>query len=205
MFEEILQALSMASYLEMVSVFFGLIYVVLAAKENLWCWPAAFISTGTAIFLFWDASLLMESALNVFYLLITFYGFYQWQFGGNSKTQTVSTNQGMKPLTVSSRGWRWHLTVISCVLVLSSMTGYFLADFSTAALPFIDSFTTWSAVAATWMVARKVLENWLYWIVIDLVSVWLYLERDLVLYAILYALYTILAVYGYSKWRAKIT
>jgi nicotinamide mononucleotide transporter len=179
--------------LEIVSVLFGLGYVVLAARENIWCWPAAFIGTGTAVFLFWDASLVMESALNVYYLAMAIFGWWQWRAGGDN-------NPG---LLISSWKSRQHLVAISLISVLTLVSGYLLSTRSAAALPYVDSFTTWSAVITTWMVARKILQNWLYWIVIDLVAMWLFAERGLYLYALLFLLYSLIAVIGHFQWNKQ--
>lgn len=179
------------SYLEIVSVAFGLIYVILAARENIWCWPAAFIGTGTAIFLFWDASLFMESALNIYYLFMAVFGWWQWQYGSDEKTE----------LAISAWTINQHIKAFGLIAILTLSSGYWLASNTEAALPFVDSFTTWSAVITTWMIAQKILENWLYWVVIDAVSVWLYAERGLYLYALLFAAYTVIAVFGYVKWK----
>lgn len=192
---EILNGLALAwqdtSRLEIVSVVFGLAYVLLAARENIWCWPAALIGTGTAILLFWDASLLMESALNVYYLAMAVYGWWHWRHGGQQDSGLV----------ISSWQSRQHFQAIALIAVLTLVSGLMLSRHTGAALPFVDSFTTWSAVITTWMVARKILQNWLYWIVIDSVSVWLYLQRELYLYALLFTAYTIIAVFGYLTWR----
>jgi nicotinamide mononucleotide transporter len=193
MIDTLLQAWQQVSTLEIVSVAFGLVYVVLAAKENIWCWPAAFIGTGTGIMVFWDASLLMESALNVFYLLMAVYGFYQWKYGGQQGDQ----------LSIASWQLPQHLKAITLIAALVVSSGYLLHNHTNAALPYVDSFTTWAAVVSTWMVARKILENWLYWVVIDAVAVWLFVQRELYLYALLFVLYTIIAVYGYLQWRVK--
>ena len=193
MIEALAVAWSATSNLELVSVLFGLLYVILAARENAWCWPAALLGTGTAIFLFWDASLLMESALNVYYLLMAVYGWWQWRHGGAQNTA----------LKISSFGFKHHALCLSLILAMTLLSGTLLDRNTDAALPFVDSFTTWAAVLTTWMVANKILENWLYWIVIDCVSVWLYLERGLVLYAALFVIYTAIALFAYFKWRAS--
>lgn len=181
------------SHLEMVSVFFGLLYVILAARENIWCWPAAFIGTGTAIFLFWDASLVMESGLNVYYLAMAVFGWWQWRWGSPDKS-------GLK---ISSWNIKHHILAIGIIVILTAISGYFLSTRSSAALPYVDSFTTWSAVITTWMVARKILENWLYWIVIDIVAMWLFSERGLYLYSLLFLLYTLIAIFGHFQWKKK--
>lgn len=181
------------SALELVSVVFGLLYVILAARENAWCWPAALINTATAIILFWDASLLMESGLNVFYLVIAVYGWWQWQYGGEGKSE----------LEISTWPLKKHLYALLAIVLLSVASGAALSRGSAAALPYLDSFTTWSAVICTWMVTQKILENWLYWIVIDAASIYLYIDRELYLYALLFALFTVIATYGYFRWHAS--
>lgn len=193
MIDTILAAWQQTSQLEIISVCFGLAYVMLAARENIWCWPAAFIGTGTAIFLFWDASLLMESALNIFYLVMAVYGYWQWRYGGQNSTV----------LQIHSWQWPQHAKAAGLIAGLTMLSGVLLSNHTAAALPYIDSFTTWAAVVTTWMVARKVLQNWLYWVVIDAVSVGLFWQRELYLYALLFVLYTVIAVYGYWHWRRK--
>lgn len=191
----LLSAWQAASTLETVSVAFGLAYVVLAAHENVLCWPAAIVNTTTAIVLFWDVSLLMESALNVFYLAIAFYGWWQWKFGGQNRSE----------LSISRWPWINHALAIAAIIILTLVSGKLLADKTSAALPYLDSFTTWAAVICTWMVTRKIIENWLYWIVIDLAGVYLFMQKGLMLYALLFVLYTIIAVYGYIRWRRNIS
>ncbi|NND83089.1 MAG: nicotinamide mononucleotide transporter [Gammaproteobacteria bacterium] len=181
--------------LEIVSVLFGLAYVILAAREDIWCWPAALIGTGTAILLFWDVSLLMESALNVYYLAMALYGWWHWQRGGPDRAS----------LPITSWRWRQHALTLVLIAVLTLVSGSLLTANTQAALPYVDSFTTWAAVITTWMVTQKILENWLYWIVIDAVSIWLYAERGLMLYAALFAGYTIIAVFGYVQWRRNLS
>ena len=178
------------STLEWVSVLFGLAYVLLAAKENVWCWPAAIVNTGTAIALFWDATLLMESALNVFYLLIAFYGLWQWNYGGSNKSE----------LRISRWTMRSHVAAWVVIVCLTFLSGALLERHSNAHLPYLDSFTTWSAVIATWMVTRKVVENWLYWIIIDSASVYLFWSKGLQMYSVLFVVYFFVAVYGYRQW-----
>jgi len=182
----VIEAWAATSHTEIVAVVFGLIYIVLAAKENIWCWPAGFIGTGTSIYLFWDGSLYMESALNVYYLLMAIFGWWQWQYGSATKTT----------LKIRSLALKEHLSIFALITALSLISGYFLSTKTDAALPYLDSFTTWSAVITTWMVARKILENWLYWIVINC-----YLERGFALYAVLFMLYVIIAFFGYRQWR----
>ena len=191
MSEALIAAWQQTSTLEIVSVAFGLAYVILAARENAWCWPAAMIGTATAIVLFWDVSLLMESALNVFYLAMAFYGLWAWRRGGAGGTS----------LPISSWRFNHHALAFAGILVLSVVSGSLLSENTSASYPFVDSFTTWAAVITTWMVTRKVLQNWLYWLVINSVSIWLFFQKELYLYALLFVLYVLISLYGYQNWR----
>ena len=177
--------------LETVAVILGIAYLLLAMRENSLCWYCAFISTGIYIWIFGDVSLYMESALNAYYMVMAVYGWYQWQRGGSSS----------KGIKLSSWGIKQHMAAIGLVLVLSVISGYLLSQNTDARMPYIDSFTTWGSVITTFMVARKVLENWLYWIVIDAVSIFLYIDRELYQTVGLYSVYLVLAVIGYVAWR----
>jgi nicotinamide mononucleotide transporter len=184
------QTLLALSVWEAAAVVLGIAYLLLAMREHLWCWYAAFASTAIFLFLFWEVNLLMESALQVYYLAMAVYGWWAWQHGSRDH----------KELAISSWSARQHLLATGAVLAISAASGLALARYSTAALPFLDSFTTWGSVLTTWMVARKVLENWLYWLVIDSVSIYLYLDRELYLTALLFVAYLVIAVFGYRKW-----
>jgi len=189
--EDLLQAaLQEFSWWEAAAVVLGVTYLLLAVQENIWCWYAAFASTLIFLFLFWDVSLLMESGLQVYYLVMAVYGWWQWQHG-SGKNGT---------LTISRWSWRAHLGAASLILLLTGISGTLLQQNTAAALPYLDSFTTWGAVLTTWMVAQKVLENWLYWLLIDAVSIALYLDRGLYLTALLFVLYIIIALFGYRQW-----
>ncbi len=178
---------------EALAVVLALTYLVLAIRQNIWCWAAAAVSTLIYLFIMFEARLYMESLLQLFYLAMAAYGWYQWrQSGLNNKSLQVST----WPVS-------YHLFAIASVFILVFVSGHLLSEYSDAALPHVDSFTTWGAVIATYMVARKILENWLYWFVIDAVSVGLYLNRGLVLTAILFAFYLLLIILGYRSWRAS--
>ena len=180
---------------EAVAVIFAIAYLLLAIRENILCWLFAFISTAIYTILFWDVSLLMESALNVYYMAMAVYGWYQWTRGGRKG------GNGSQALAIQSMSRRQHSLVIVSTAVLVCVSGYLLSEHSSAVWPYVDSFTTWASVITTYLVTRKYLQNWLYWIVIDLVSIPLYIDRGLNLTALLFVAYVIIAVVGYFKWR----
>ncbi|MGB1091590.1 MAG: nicotinamide riboside transporter PnuC, partial [Oceanobacter sp.] len=172
--DQVITAFLAQSPLEMVAVILGLAYLVLAMRQSSWCWYAAFGSTGIFTALFWDVSLLMESALNLYYLIMAVYGWWAWKYGAFNAVGAVEL-----PIQTWS-AWR-HLMVAAIILLLTLISGYLLSENTSSVMPYLDSFTTWGAVLTTWMVTRKVLENWLYWIVIDAAAIYLYLDRELYL------------------------
>lgn len=177
---------------EIVAVVLAIAYLVLAIKESNWCWYAAFISTAIYTWLFWDVSLVMESLLNAYYMAMAIYGWVQWRKPvGDQPTAT-------RPII------RWqlqhHLFALAGVLALTFTSGYLLTANTGAQLPYLDSFTTWASVLTTYMVAKKVLENWLYWLVINACAIYLYVDRELYLTALLFISYEVMAVIGFIRW-----
>ena len=192
--ETLLSAAQSMSPWEAIAVVFAIAYLLLAVRENVWCWLFAFLSTAIFTVLFWDVSLLMESALNVYYMAMAVFGWYQWTRGG---TGDDSEAHGLEIRPLSGRQ---HGLIIVSIALLSAVSGYLLSEHSDAAWPYVDSFTTWASVITTYLVARKYLQNWLYWIVIDAVSVPLYIDRGLNLTALLFVIYIVIAVFGYRSW-----
>lgn len=179
---------------EVVAVIFAIAYLLLAVRENILCWLFAFMSTAIYTVLFWDVSLLMESALNVYYMAMAVYGWYQWTHGGHNDDEPHT-------LAVQSMSAKQHTLVIAVTAVLVVISGYLLSEHSSAVWPYVDSFTTWASVITTYLVTQKYLQNWIYWIVIDAVSIPLYIDRGLGLTALLFAAYIIIAFFGYRSWR----
>ena len=188
---ELLHALAAMSPWEGVAVVLAIAYLLLAAREHVACWACALVSTAIYIGLFWNVSLLMESALNGYYLLMAVYGWWQWRAGGAAGTG------------VAIRRWRWrtHAVAVTGVCAAAALNGYLLAEHTSAAWPYVDSFTTWGAVVTTFMVTQKILENWVYWFVIDAVSIPLYIDRGLYATACLFAVYLVIVVFGFLSWR----
>ena len=177
--------------LETLAVALGISYLLLAMRENSLCWYCAFFSTAIYVYIFGDVSLYMESALNVYYMGMAVYGWLQWQKGG-------ANHSGVEIVRWTAKH---HIISILVILIASVISGYLLSVNTDARLPYLDSFTTWASVLTTVMVARKVLENWLYWIVINSVSIYLYIDRDLDQTAAMFTLYLVLSVLGYVAWK----
>ena len=153
----------MAWIIEGVGAALAIAYLLLALKQNKLCWFSLIAISIQYLYVMYQAGLYMESLLQVFYLCMGFYGLSQW-------TKTINNNQNTY-VDIWSIGN--HIFAISLIIVLSFLSGILLSNFSNAALPFIDAFTTWGAIVASYMVAKKILENWIYWFVIDFISVFI--------------------------------
>ncbi len=169
-------------------------YILLAIRQSIWCWPAAFLSTLIYAILFFDVSLLMDSALNVYYLIMAVYGWYSWKYSGKLQE---------KELEITTYGLNKNIKIIAVLTVISLAFGYIMANYTHADFAYIDSFTTVFAVFGTYMLAKKVIENWIYWIVIDAVSIYIYIQKGLNLTAIMFIIYTVLAFVAYKKWSKE--
>ena len=178
------------NWIEITAVILAILYLVLAVKQNILCWVAGIMSSVLYFFIMQSAGLYMEAYLQVFYVIMGFYGFSQWRAGDTNNTIFV----------VNTWSKYQHLTAISIILALSFLSGFLLERFTDAALPFLDALVTWGAVVATYMVAKKLLENWIYWFVIDATSIYLFISRDLWLTAILFMIYIIIIYFGYQSW-----
>jgi len=139
------------SLLELTAVVFAILYLLLAVRENIFCWAAAIVSTLIFLFIFWDVQLYMESGLQIYYIGMAVFGWYQWRHAAD----------GSSSLQVTMWNARQHLLALSAIALLTLGSGYFLNAGTDARLPFLDSFTTWASVVTTFMVAKKVLENWI--------------------------------------------
>ena len=175
------------SALETLAVFFSLLYVFLASKNHIYCWVAGGISVLFYIYICYHAGLFAETMLQFFYLIMSIYGYLNW-----------NKNNGDLPIIQWSIKTHWIL-IFTCTII-AFFTGFLLKIYTSAEMPLIDSFTTVFSITTTYMVAKKVLGNWIYWIIIDLVSIYLYSSRELYLTSFLFIAYTFLAIYGYSKW-----
>jgi nicotinamide mononucleotide transporter len=185
--------LQQLSPVETAGVLLSVLYLVLAIRESLWCWPAAFLSSALTIAVMFGARLYSEAALNVFYAAMAVYGWYQWRYGG-ARSGRDTLPIGVWPLST-------HVVAIGGSVGLSAVVGLLMSRYTNAAFPFFDAFVTVSSIVTTYMVARKILENWIYWLVVDSLSMYLYWQRELYLYAGLFALYLVLVVIGLVRWH----
>lgn len=180
--------------LELLATLLALAYVVLALRQSLWCWPAALLSTILFTHVMWDSALLSDALLQLYYAAMAMYGWWRWQ-------QLKQQHEGQN--TVSEWPWRRHLQLIAVTGAIGLVLGYVMASYTHADFAYLDAQTTAFSVMATWLVARKLVSNWLYWVVIDAISIYVYAQKHLYFLTLLFMLYTIIAVAGYFIWRAN--
>lgn len=182
--------LSTTLLVEILATSASLLYVVLMIRENIACWFFGIGSSVLSIYLFFDVQLYSEAMLYSFYAVMGVWGWIHWH---------RREEQDHNPVL------RWQLAlhlqaiVLACIIALG--LGYTLEHFSDAQRPLFNAFTAVFSVWGTYLEINKVLEAWLYWLIINVASVWLYHDRDLDLYAALIALYSVLSIWGYWRWR----
>ncbi len=191
----------MIEQIEFIAVTLSIIYVILASRENHYCWYFGILSVSIYVYICLDALLYAETLLQIVYLFLSFYGLYNWK--KKSIVNEPLENTKVLKLKISEWPLKKHFTYILIFTILSFSLGLLLNSFTKSELPFIDAFTTSFSLLATYMTVKKVLENWLYWIIIDLTSVFLYHERDLHLTAFLFIIYTVIATFAYFNWKSK--
>ena len=188
--EALAAALTAVTPMEWLAVGLALGYLLLAIRQNAWCWAFAITSAALYLVLFSRAGLVMQAALQLFFVAMAVYGWRQWR--GSARREPVRI--GRWPL-------RRHAWAVAAVAAVSAVNAWLIADEGAGLVPYADAATAWGSVLATWLVARKLIENWCYWIVIDLAAAALYWSQDLHAPAALYVVYAALAVHGYRAWR----
>lgn len=181
------------SLLEIFGVISGILCVYLAARNNIWSWPLAIISVSIYIIIFYDAKLYADAGLQVYFLITNIYGWYFWS-RKSEKDEKV-------PVSFAS-GKSIILSLIA-IVIFTLLLGTFLYKGTDASFPYIDSFCTACSLIAQLFLARKIIENWLIWIFVDIIYVGVYLEKDLHLTAGMYALYILIAAMGYINWKKE--
>ena len=182
------------SGLEAVAVAFGVVSVWLTVRQNPWCWPLGMVNVALFAVLFWRERLYADAGLQIVYVVVCAYGWWAWVRGG----------PGAGPLPVSRAPRRASLFLLTAGVLLAAVLGLTLKRATDAALPFWDAGTTAFSLVAQGMQARKWLENWILWIVVDVVYVGMYLTKGLHLTAGLYAVFVGLAGFGLREWTRAV-
>ncbi len=194
LFDALSAGIQALSAWEAAAVLLAIAYLLLVIRQNVFCWPAAILSAAIYGVLFFDARLYMQSLLQAFYVAMAVYGWWNWNRGAG--------DGGELPITTWAP--RDHRAPLAIILVTGLLIGWALSRYTDAAHPYLDALVASGAIVTTWMVARKVLQNWHYWFVIDTVSIYLYASQGLWLTAALFLVYLVLVVIGYRQWRGSL-
>ncbi|WP_116127727.1 nicotinamide riboside transporter PnuC [Lewinella sp. IMCC34183] len=208
--EDLIAQISATDGVEWVATLTALAYVYLAARDSQWCWGFAAVSA-----VLWAHQslvvyeLVSDALLQVFYLIMAGVGLFQWHRSRRAAAATDSLDSlAMAPsegtTDIRSMTAAEHAIMIGGCLALGLLLGYAVGALATATQTYLDAITTTFSVAATFLLIGRRLENWLYWVVIDAVYVYIYLRSGALLFALLMVLYVILAVYGYREWRSAV-
>lgn len=192
MWESFLEQFVAQQPVEWFAVITAILYLVLISRENPWGWFWGILScvawAYSAYFLY---ALFQDALLQIFYVGVSFWGLFQWKYGSEEK----------KELPISWLTWKEHLLVIAGGAVSTVVAGWYFANYTEAAAPFWDALTTVFSVIITFMVVYKKIDNWLYWIVIDSIYVFLYWSRGGYLFSVLFVVYLVIVVLGYFRWQ----
>jgi nicotinamide mononucleotide transporter len=183
-----------SSCLELVATVFGAVSVWLSVRQKIWSWPTAIVNVALYAYIFRAAGLYSDAGLQVVYLLLSVYGWYEWLYGGANRT--------VLPVSRASRR-TWLVSGIVALVVWLAL-GTLTSRLAGAAIPWLDAALTTGSLVAQWMMTRKLLESWALWIAVDIVYVPTFISRGLPLTAALYAVFLVLAVLGLRAWRADL-
>jgi nicotinamide mononucleotide transporter len=177
---------------EIIGTISGLIFLYLEIKQNKWLWPVGLLTSVMYIYVFFVAKLYADMSLQFYYVFISIYGWILWSRG---------KKQEEKELPVIRLHLNLSLKLVAASIGIYALIAYILVNFTDGSVPYWDAFTTALSIVATWMLARKILEQWLVWIVVNSVSLGLYIYKDLNFTAVLFFFYTTMAVVGYLQWK----
>lgn len=177
-------------YLELSAFVFGVLGVWLTARQSIWCWPVGLANVVLSLFVFYFSRLYADVLLQVFYFVMTIYGWINWLRGGEKKSVLKVRRIRFSEL--------WLMVV--CGMIMAALTGWLFSTFTNASLPWLDSLVAVWGVIGTWAMARKIMEHWMIWVVVDLLCVGIYAYKELYFFTALYFIFTLLALYGWKQW-----
>lgn len=180
------------NWLEALGTVVGLVYLYLEFKASIYLWLTSIIMPAIYMFVYFQHGLYADFGIQIYYLLAAIYGFAVWKYGKKKEEKVL-------PITRMPVGR--YLYAVVCLLALWALIAGMLINFTNSTVPYWDSFTTATSVVALWMLARKYIEQWLVWIVVDALYAGLYIYKGIFFTSGLYMLYTVIAVLGFLRWK----
>ena len=187
-------------WLDIVTTVLGLAYILLEYRASIWMWAVGFAMQALGIVLYYQKGLYADCGMEFYYLTMTVYGYWKWK----THPQPLSVEGGgIKSLLPSLNKERLGVGLLIIATIWAAIY-WLLVTFTNSNVPLADSFTTALSIVGIWALAHKYLEQWFIWIAVDVVTSVLYFYKDIPFKASLYALYVIIAIFGYIKWRKMI-
>ncbi len=186
------------NYVEVLGVITGLVYLYFSVRQIIWLWPFGIISSALFVLIFFNSKFYADMGLQVYYLGVSIYGWIYWSRGAVDRDERSTL-----PVRRINRQQALVLSVIGILLLLGIV--YILKQFTDSDVPWGDGFTTAGSIVATWMLARKILEHWMVWVVVDIVAAGLYFYKGLYPSFLLYLIFTIISVVGFFQWKRSIS
>ena len=180
-------------WLDILTTILGLIYIWLEYRAHIALWVIGIIMPALDIILYWNHGLYGDAGMACYYTLAALYGLYVWKF--------VKTRKKKEPLPIVYMPRRQYLPATVCFFVAWGAIYYVLITWTDSTVPVLDSFTNALSFIGMWALARKYLEQWLFWMVVDMVCTFLYIQKGIPFKACLYGLYVVIAIAGYRKWK----
>ena len=182
------------NWMDVLGAMLGLLYLYLEMKENIWMWIVGTVMPMIYIFVLYKAGIYADCGMEVYYFLAGIYGFVMWRFGRTKDRQPIKISHTTRQL----KNTLWVVT-----LALWMVIATFLEKMTDSTVPYIDGLSTAMSIVALWMLSRKLIEQWWVWFAVDAISVGLYIYKGIYGRAILYSIYTVMAIYGYYVWKKK--
>lgn len=179
------------NWIEIVATIFGILCVWLTIRQNIWCWSTGLVQVGLYIYIFFDAKLYSDFILHIIYVVLGLYGWYHWLHGGKNK----------KELPVSLLPRKALIIWIILAGIGTMCWGFLMGTLTDASVPYADAFTTVTSLIAQWLLAKKRLESWVFWIAVDIIAIGVYFYKQLYFTTGLYSVFLVLAVLGYIEWK----
>lgn len=187
------------NYIELLGAILGFVYIFFSIRQNILTWPVGLLTSGLYIWVFFDSKLYADMGLQMYYVVVSIYGWYEWVKGN------PTSSESKEELKVSRLSMNTGLVLSIASVVIFFMMWFVLKNYTDSPVPFGDSLATSLSIVATWMLARKILEHWLVWIFVDSFSCILFWYKGLHPTVILFVVYTLMAVLGYIEWKKTMT
>jgi len=182
-----------ANYVEVLGAVTGIIFLYLEIKENIWLWPFGIATSAPYIYIFFVSKFYADMGLQFYYLVISFYGWWKWLYGGKDESGDT--------LPISRITMKLSAVLFIVSIAVFGVIAYVLVNFTDSPVPYGDAFTTALSLVATWMLAHKILEMWWVWVLVNAVAMGLYIYKGLYPTSVLFFLYFSMSILGYLQWR----